>query len=48
MRKDAAPAYVAGTFDTTQLVGIDATALSSGLWRRLISGTVAAGVVRLG
>lgn len=46
VRKDA-PAYVAGTFDTTQLVGVDATALSSGLWR-LISGTVAAGVVRLG
>jgi len=46
VRRDA-PAYVSGTFDTTQLVGIDATALSSGLWR-LISGTVAAGVVRLG
>lgn len=46
VRKDG-PAYIAGTFDTTQLVGVDATALSSGLWR-LISGTVAAGVVRLG
>lgn len=46
VRKDA-PAYVAGTFDSTLLPGIDATALSSGLWR-LISGTVAAGVVRLG
>lgn len=46
VRKDG-PAYVAGTFDTTLLVGIDATALSSNYWR-LISGTVAAGVVRLG
>jgi hypothetical protein len=46
VRKDG-PAYIAGTFDTTLLVGVDATALSSGLWR-LISGTVAAGVVRLG
>lgn len=41
------PYYFAGTFDTTKLTGLDANALTAGAWR-LISGTVAAGVVRLG
>lgn len=46
VRKDA-PYYIAGTFDTSVLVGLDANAISAGKWR-LVSGAVAAGVVRLG
>jgi hypothetical protein len=46
VRKDA-PYYFAGTFDTTLLVGLDANALTAAKWR-LVSGTLASGVVRLG
>jgi len=46
VRKDA-PYYFAGTFDTALLVGLDANALTAAKWR-LVSGTLAAGVVRLG
>lgn len=45
-RKDA-PAYMAGTFDTSKLTGLDANALSTAYWR-LISGSVSSGIVRLG
>jgi hypothetical protein len=45
-RKDA-PYYYAGTFDCTRLTGLDANALSAAAWR-LISGSVASGIVRLG
>lgn len=46
IRKDA-PYYFAGTFDTSVLIGLDANAVTAAKWR-LVSGTVAAGVVRLG
>lgn len=46
VRRDA-PYYIAGTFDTATLVGLDAGALTAAKWR-LVSGTVTAGVVRLG
>lgn len=46
VRRDA-PYYFAGTFDTTLLVGLDANALTAAKWR-LVSGTLAAGVLRLG
>lgn len=45
-RKDV-PYYIAGTFDTSKLVGLDANAIAAANWR-LISGTTSAGVVRLG
>lgn len=45
-RKDV-PCYISGTFDTSKLTGLDATALSSGYWR-LVQGSLALGVVRLG
>jgi Bacteriophage lambda head decoration protein D len=41
-----APAYFAGTFRTTELVGLDAPALTD--LGRLISGSLADGVLRLG
>lgn len=44
----AVPVYIAGTFATADLTGLDATALTnSGGWR-LIEGTVTAGILRLG
>jgi hypothetical protein len=46
VRKDA-PYYFAGTFDTSLLVGLDANAVTAGGWR-LVSGTVTAGVLRMG
>jgi len=46
VRKDG-PYYFAGTFDCATLVGLDANAVTAAKWR-LVSGTVAAGVVRLG
>lgn len=42
----SAPVYVAGAFRTTDLVGLDATALTNGKWR-LLHGTVADGVVAI-
>jgi hypothetical protein len=46
VRKDG-PYYFAGTFDTSLLVGLDAGALTAAKWR-LVSGTLTAGVLRLG
>ena len=43
----AVPAYFSGTFDTRDLVGIDATALTNWPGARLLQGTVTAGIVRL-
>jgi len=45
-RKDT-HVYFAGTFRVTDLVGLDANAVTAGGWR-LIFGTVSTGVVRLG
>jgi hypothetical protein len=45
-RKDIS-AYYAGTFLCSVLTGLDANALTAGGWR-LINGSVATGVVRLG
>ena len=42
-----APVYFAGTFDCSLLTGLDANALTAAKWR-LISGSVATGIVRLG
>jgi hypothetical protein len=45
-RKDT-HVYFAGTFRTTDLVGLDANAVTAGGWR-IINGTAANGTVRLG
>jgi hypothetical protein len=42
----AAPAYVSGTFKTTDLTGLDAAAVTD--LGRLIQGTVADGILRVG
>lgn len=49
VRKDA-PLYVAGTFDTSKLTGLDSNvfSLAAGTFWRLLSGTVSSGIVRLG
>jgi len=43
-----APAYFAGTFRTTDLTGLDATAITNSPSWRLISGSTADGILRLG
>jgi hypothetical protein len=43
---ESAPVYTVGQFLTTDLVGLDAAALTNGKWR-LLHGTVASGVVEI-
>jgi hypothetical protein len=44
----AVPAYFAGTFRCEDLTGLDATAITNAPSWRLVEGTVAAGILRLG
>ena len=44
----AVPVYIAGTFQTADLTGLDATAITNAPAWRLVEGTVTTGILRLG